>query len=811
MRLVLCGLISSLLLSGPLGAAGRAAAWRPERVLGSARLSMGALGAVVLPAGAGKQLVAAAEDLRMVFEAQVGGELSVVTDEGANSDLSAAEPEAGLPLRKQAIYLRLRGAPDLSGGFSIRRERTRVYVDAASQAGLVNGVYALCGEVLGARWYWAGDLGLEFVGAAPAKFPERSWSETPAFVQRTLYPSDGDFGRRNRLVGGFQFNHALSKVFTAELFEAEPDAFSFVNGHKRRPTGSGQYDPQPNFAEPRTVELAAEAALRYFEENPDSRSFSLSINDNVLFDESAATQAVVEPLRYFRRRPDYSDLVFGFMNAVAERVFDQGGAWQTASGEDRYLTALAYFWTEPAPTIRIHPRVMPVLTSDRAQWQDPDYRTEDQALIARWAESGAERIATWDYYFGAPYPYPRQFNQWIDESLKYLHAHGVDVFFSQLPSAWGLDGAKAWLAAELLWDPERDAEALLDEYYTHFFGAAAEPMRRFYETAEAQRNANEGAADWIKFYKDEAGIGLFPLSRLVEMRGLIERAKAAVADDARRLARVEVVSGAFTLTESYAAFQRARERMVAASLAGAADVAAALSDYQQALKTFRDTAAEVVAQPVHRRLSSFTRMSQSDPAPMAWVAMARNGEPLPEAAIAGIEDWVADAGAFRSVLKNVGLRHEGTWERNFLGPLLPQVPGWYFDFRPSEFLQVTGSGGGASGIRVSGADVFSIFSDVPVIPERTYLLDATARWRISPDNRTQIKLIWTDRGGNHLRTDFPLQLPWGASEGAQRLVIPFRSPVNAYDVRIRIVTSRQYSGDFLELERVDFGMVLPGS
>ena len=60
------------------------------------------------------------------------------------------------------------------------------------------------------------------------------------------------------------------------------------------------------------------------------------------------------------------------------------------------------------------------LTSDRAQWHDPDYRTQDKALIQAWAASGAERVATWDYYFGAPYLYPRQFNQWIIESIRHV-------------------------------------------------------------------------------------------------------------------------------------------------------------------------------------------------------------------------------------------------------------------------------------------------------------------------------------------------------------------------------------------------------
>jgi hypothetical protein len=240
----------------------------------------------------------------------------------------------------------------------------------------------------------------------------------------------------------YSFNHNLAKVFSEEVYAAQPEVFAKVNGRRKVPGGSGATDPQPDLTHPEAFEVAANAALSHFADKPDSKSFSLSINDNVLFDTTERTEAAVSPLRYFRTRPNYTDLVFGFMNQVAKLVFEEGGAWQTPAGEDRYLTALSYYWAEPAPTIAIHPRVMPVLTSDRAQWHDPDYRAQDKALIQAWAASGAERVATWDYYFGAPHLYPRQFNQWIFESIRHMSKAGIDVFFSQLPSFWGLDGAK---------------------------------------------------------------------------------------------------------------------------------------------------------------------------------------------------------------------------------------------------------------------------------------------------------------------------------------------------------------------------------
>ncbi len=786
--------------------------WRVDYLPGSSRLSLKSLRTLVVPAETGAGLSAAVEDFRHVFERRTGVALEVQT--------------AGSNRPKYAIYLGDSGgirSQLQNDAFMIHRQGTRVFVAGDGEGGVLNGVYALCQQLLGARWYWAGDLGLELIGSPPDKFPEGRWHEEPAYVMRSFYPMNGEFGRRNRFVRHFQFNHALAQVFTPALYEAEPGVFSEVYGRRRKPKGNAGYDPQPDFTEPRAVEVAAKAALAAFEKNPEARSFSLSINDNTLFDDSEATRRVIEPVEYFRGRPNYTDLVFGFMNQVAEQVFEQGGAWTTPAGEPRYLTALAYYWTEQSPSFPLHPRVMPVLTSDRAQWHDPDYRAQDKALIQRWADSGAERLATWDYYFGAPYVYPRQFNQWIAESLRYMNANRVSVFFSQLPSSWGLDGCKAWLAAELLWNPDQDAALLIDEYYTHFFGAAAVPMRAFYEQAEAHRNANEGKAEWIKFYQDEFGIELFDAARLGELRELIESGKALLADDPRRLARIEVVSEAFRLTELFAQYHASRARLVANGLDVLSErnegmpsaLPKQLSDFIAVRAAFDTFSEQLLEDPIHARLKSFTKSAKFDPVAFALAAMAQAGvelsasDYLEYAAVAEVaQQWGADVGAFQSILANVDLLHEATAlkARNFLGPDLPNVSGWNLDFRPAEHLAV-GPVSANQGIRVTGADVFSIFRDVAVVSGQRYLLDANIGYQISPDNRTQVRLSWKDQNGEALQRETLFRCPTGSSDGVRRVVLPIRAPEQATSMRVRFFISRQYEGDFLELHRADFGLI----
>lgn len=766
--------------------ASRAPSWRVEHRLGAHRLAVMDLQQVVLPEGADERLLGAVADLQ-----EVAGLRGV--------SLKVAENK----WTKQSIVLeRIVGNRRLrNGAYTVISDRTRLIVRASSDEGLANAVYGLCYDLFRARWYWPDDLGLEFVGEVPARFLHRRWSNRPAFVHRRLYPSNTEYARRNRLNGVYQFNHNLASVFTKELFEAEPEVFAIVRGRHRVPKGNRATDPQPNFLKPRTVEIAAAAALQHFEEHPESRSFSLSTNDNVRFDESEMTREVIEPLRFFRQRPDYTDLVFEFMNRVAERVFDEGGAWETPLGQPRYLTALAYYWTEASPTIGLHPRVMPVLTSDRAQWQDSAYREEDRALIQRWCSVGADRVATWDYYFGSPYPYPRQFNRWIDESIKYLYRSGVDVFFSQLPGAWGMDGAKAWLTTRLLWDPSEDAGKLLDEFYSEFFGSGSEPIRRFYELAETHRDQHEGKADWIKFYLDEAGIELMSPELLNSMQACIDQANRLTNEDSRFGKRVKVVAEAFHFTQLYADCHQSRIALLTACMNGnASDLPDLLNQFHRLRSDFQSYADTLVEMPYHEKLSAFTRMAQSDPTPLALMWLDSISEGYDEVAPV-VEGW--RAGKRVPVLSNISLRHvEGESQRySFLGPDLPIVSGWYFDFRPYEHFHIEGITE-HRGIYVSGADMCSVFAEVPVDAGDGYVLEFDCKYKISPDNRTQVYMDWYDGEGALIQWTLPVHFPRGKLDRVQQLRIPTLAPAGAKMLKLRFLISRQASGDFLELHRI---------
>jgi hypothetical protein len=64
-----------------------------------------------------------------------------------------------------------------------------------------------------------------------------------------------------------------------------------------------------------------------------------------------------------------------------------------------------------------------------------------------------------------------------------------------------------------------------------------------------------------------------------------------------------------------------------------------------------------------------------------------------------------------------------------------------------------------------------------------------------------------DREGHTLGSEVPLRLPLGQRAEHVQIRLPFTAPNNAYDLRVRVVVSRQYPGDYLDISEIDFGML----
>jgi hypothetical protein len=414
------------------------------------------------------------------------------------------------------------------------------------------------------RWFRPGELGHEPGSPAPEPGPR-------AYLTRSIGTggtAEGrEWERRNGLGARLQFSHNLSRVFPRALFDEHPEFFPMIEGRRWRPPEKGPATWNPDLGEPAVVEHAAKVASEFFAANPDAVSFALGTNDGMRFGDSPATARWTVPPRFFRDRPDYSDLVFQFMNAVAERT--------AAEWPDKYLGALAYYWSEQTPSFPVHPKVLPFLTADRAQGYDRTFRREEDALQKRWAAAGPERLGIYDYLYGYGFLVPRIHTALLARHLREARRAGFTDYYAEAYPHWGLDGPQPWLVARLLEDPEQDHRRLLREYYRRYFRAAAGPMRRFFELCEERWMTQEGPSYWLKHYRSDTQAALYPPETRASLRALLDEAGRRAEGDETVAARVALVSAAFGVSERFVEMVERREALGRAVLGGAAREAVA--------------------------------------------------------------------------------------------------------------------------------------------------------------------------------------------------------------------------------------------
>lgn len=558
---------------------------------------------IVLPMSASPSERAAAEEWARVVRLMSGRDVPIVSENEA--------PEAGIllgvtaraaqfapPLREARDWFAREPGEVGPDAFRITVRDSWLVIEAATPEALPYAVSWLLQRHGGARWLFPGEFGESIPQRAEWSLPANlNEQREPAYVSREIFLGGDEAAEawavRNGLRVRLEFSHALNGVFTARDFATHPEWIGVVRGERRGPRAVDDYHWQPDLASPEVARIAGERARATLLANPSRRSFSLGVNDTVRFDQGAGTQAMVQPLGYFRGMPDYSPLVFTFMNRAAAALGD---------GDEmrgRYLGCLAYFWCENVPPFPVDPRVIPYVTTDRGQFYDATFRAADAELLTRWGKSGVRTFGIWDYAYGGGFIVPRLPVAAHAEGIRVAWRAGARGYMADASPTWSVDAFKLWAIARWLWEPGLAQEELEREFFSGCFGEAAEPMRELHRRCETRWMQQRGEAQWLKLHRHEDQALLFPPEVFEELRGLVSEAHRRVsATDLHRL-RVVGVAGALSQAEQFVRFDHARRELSALSLETGRTAASAGSspegavDASIATATQRDLAARI--------------------------------------------------------------------------------------------------------------------------------------------------------------------------------------------------------------------------
>lgn len=710
--------------------------------------------------------------------------------------------------------------PGMDDRFRILSTREALIIEADDPVGWEFGLYTLLDEFGGVRWFWPGEWGTYTPQRDRWKVPHGVYEYEPAYVSRRLWRVPQSWARRNRLKEQYSYNHNLRTIFTRKFFLEHPEALA-VDWDPQEPPGPRNqhfWRSQPDLSEEVVVEAAAEAAIRFFRNNPGRSSFSLSPNDNTRFGDSAGIREWTRPMRYFRDLPDYSDLHFQFMNRVAaivSKVFP-----------DRFLATHAYMWWENVPRFPVHPMVLPYLTADRSQGHDVTFSEGDRDLVRKWTQAGPRVVGIYEYAHGVPHPFPRRANLLIGQRIRDAHAAGVRAYFSEISPIWPLHGEVPWMIARMLWNPDLKPGDLENEFREKFFGAAAAPfIKEFYDRARAVWMRQEGRAVWIKYYRDEAGIELFSEEDLDSMTQALEEALQVVEGEKERK-RVEALRSAWELSLVAARLQEARKALVWTQ-PGEAQLAPVYR-FLSARNRWENVVQGLAAEPL-TSLAGGTRFPQSDP---SYHALRMLLEELPEESVGPVVNQLqleatrlrdeaariifslaerATVGSdMQSLVDGPVAAKLGTMQSTGPEPWEIAVePPWELRVSPSARVSVDiVERGGREVLRIRDAYAAGLLYhfDVPAKSEtaRPLAYEGTVEMaaKVSPGNRTLVEFRWWDAEDRNLGMTRGIRVPI-ADEAVEGVFRTFGyPPEGAVRGALTVSTVRQEEGDWLEIDSV---------
>jgi hypothetical protein len=377
----------------------------------------------------------------------------------------------------------------------IRTKGDRLLLAGGRPRGTLYAVSRFLQDQCGVRWWtpWANRI----PNQPTLRLGELLLRAKPAFEYREpfWYPAfDAEWAMRNRAngqsakipteLGGCIRYKGFVHTFDALVppskhFAEHPEWFSMING--QRSTNRAQLC----LTNPRLREFVVERIKNWLRESPDAGIVSVSQNDWYGACQCFECKAVDDA------EGSHAGTMLGFVNYVAEKI---GPEFPNVA-----VDTLAYQYTRKPPRI-VKPRsnVIVRLCSIECNFREPLDHPLNAAFardIEGWSKI-CNRLYAWDYTTDFAHyvqPHPNWFT--LAANVRFFARHNVRGLFEQ--GAYQSHGSemaemRAWVLAQLLWDPNQDDRALINEFLDGYYGPdAAKPIRDYLELMhDASRGHN---------------------------------------------------------------------------------------------------------------------------------------------------------------------------------------------------------------------------------------------------------------------------------------------------------------------------------
>lgn len=430
-------------------------------------------------------------------------------------------------------------------GFLIRTVEDTLVIAGGRQRGTLYGVYTFLEDYLGCRWYTPD------VSSIPRRtkleVPEIDLAKTPAFRIREAFNMenfDGDWSARNKANshyhrleehhgGGYKYVgvHSFQRLVPPdEYFDAHPEYFSEINGVRVKDRS------QLCLTNPEVFDIALANLRKTIIDHPECSIFSVSQNDWGNWCTCEKCRTIDE------EEGSHMGTVLRFVNKIDDAIRKE---FPNIS-----IDTLAYQYTRNLPKItKPNPGVLIRLCTieccfahplDECHVDKSDMPSNFSQDIEAWG-SVSNDLFIWDYTTDfANYLMPFANLHVLKRNLAFFKKHGaIGIFEEGCPNTF-LSYAgelRNYVLAKLMYDMDLDDTLLIDEFLCGVYGAAAAPVKAFYQLWQ-----DAAAASGEHLFEDDPPTrSYFTRENLDKARALLNQAMTMASDEATRL-RIEKIA-----------------------------------------------------------------------------------------------------------------------------------------------------------------------------------------------------------------------------------------------------------------------------
>jgi len=304
-----------------------------------------------------------------------------------------------------------------------------------------------------------------------------------------------------------------------EYAKTHPEYYSLING-KRQP------GTQLCLSNPEVLSVLVASLKNKIQQNPTATYWSVSQDDNDRYCQCDACSALNEK---YGKVPSGS--IIYFVNQVAREF------------PDKIISTLAYWYTRKAPkNIEIEPNVNIMLCNIESARQAPVFVTDPSFSndLRDWGALSKD-ILIWDYniqFTNYVSPFPNLFT--LKPNIKFYTENQVNALFMQANNETAAEMAllRSYLICKLMWNPDADDQAIIDEFLNGYFGAAA-PFINQYIRSMQKSLIESGMVLSIFGDPIHAKNAYLSAEMMKQYKQLFDKAEQAVASDTELLNRVK--------------------------------------------------------------------------------------------------------------------------------------------------------------------------------------------------------------------------------------------------------------------------------